>query len=106
MQSFKESPEFHFIVGEERRKITIHAGLLKDLSPPLHALVSNGLMKESLSREAVLDDVDEETFIAFCQYVYHGVYAIPSHKVDARSVLAMRSAYKSAISSNAAIQLI
>lgn len=74
------SPEFHFLVGSERRLLTIHAGLVQNLSSPLYALINNGHMEESLSREAVLDDIDEDTFIAFCEYGYRGSYSSPSRK--------------------------
>lgn len=34
-------------------------------------------MKESISRVATLDDVETETFIAFCEYAYTGAYVTP-----------------------------
>jgi hypothetical protein len=34
-------------------------------------------MEESLSRTAVIDDVEEETFIAFCEFGYRGKYTTP-----------------------------
>lgn len=51
-------------------------------------------MEESLSREAVLDDIEEDTFIAFCEYGYRGFYSTPSEKGDeseSRSYCMVRS---------------
>jgi hypothetical protein len=40
-------------------------------------------MKESHSRIAVLDDVEEDVFIGFCEYSYTGTYMTPDHKTNA-----------------------
>lgn len=83
MENFKEliqSPEFHFLVGHDRRKLTIHAGLAHNLSAPLDALMNNCCMKEAVTRTAIIDDVEEETFIAFCEFGYKGNYATPCRK--------------------------
>ncbi|KAL2823216.1 hypothetical protein BDW59DRAFT_149085 [Aspergillus cavernicola] len=83
MDNFAEvirSPEFHFLVGHDGRRLTIHAGLVQKLSRPLEALINNGCMKKSLSQTAVMDDVEEETFIAFCDFGYRGKYTTPCRK--------------------------
>lgn len=33
-------------------------------------------MKESVSKTATIDDVEEETFIAFCEFGYKGRYTV------------------------------
>lgn len=42
--------------------------------------MNNGQMKESGSRLAVLEDVEVDTFIAFCEYAYTGRYTVPSRE--------------------------
>lgn len=74
------SSEFHFLIGHDQRKLTIHAGLVRNLSAPLDALINNGCMKEAVSRTATIDDVEEETFIAFCEFGYKGNYTTPCRK--------------------------
>lgn len=37
-------------------------------------------MKESVSRTAIIDDVEEETFILFCEFGYRGNYTTPCRK--------------------------
>jgi hypothetical protein len=39
--------------------------------------MNNGCMKESVSKTATIDDVEEETFIAFCEFGYKGRYTTP-----------------------------
>jgi hypothetical protein len=70
------SPEFHFLIGHDQRKLTIHAGLVRNLSAPLDALM-NGSMKEAVCRTATIDDVEEDTFIAFREFAYRGEYNTP-----------------------------
>lgn len=79
-QRLIRSPEFHFLIGHDRRKLTIHAGLVHNLSAPLDALMNNGCMKEAVTRTATIDDVEEETFIAFCEFGYKGNYTTPYRK--------------------------
>lgn len=70
-----QSPQFTFLVGEEETRLSIHAAVLDGLSGPLNAMVNNG-MKESISRVAVLKDVEVEIFAAFCEFAYTGLYQI------------------------------
>jgi hypothetical protein len=37
----------------------------------------NGSMKEPVCRTATIDDVEEVTFIAFCEFAYRGKYNTP-----------------------------
>ncbi|KAL1855086.1 hypothetical protein Plec18167_002070 [Paecilomyces lecythidis] len=71
------SSHFIFVVGQERTPLTIHSAILQNLSEPLYALINNGVMKESTARLATLNDVETDTFIAFCEYAYTGAYATP-----------------------------
>jgi hypothetical protein len=34
-------------------------------------------MAESIANRAILDDIDEDTFVRFCEYAYTGDYSIP-----------------------------
>lgn len=81
-QRVVRSPEFHFFIGHDRRKLTIHAGLAHNLSAPLDALMNNGCMEEAVSRTATIADVEEGTFLAFCEFGYKGNYTTPcrNHK--------------------------
>ncbi|EER36362.1 conserved hypothetical protein [Histoplasma capsulatum H143] len=76
-KSIIRSPHFNFLVGKDRSCLTIHAGVVQNISEPISALINNGRMVESNSRVAVLEDVDENTFIGFCEYVYTGTYVTP-----------------------------
>lgn len=70
------SPHFTFLVGQDRTPITIHADVVKDLSAPLHAMINNGVMIESATKVAVLEDVEVEVFQKFCQFAYTGDYTV------------------------------
>jgi hypothetical protein len=70
------SPQFTFLVGKNRVPITIHADIVTDLSAPLAAMINNGVMTESTTRIAVLDDVEEWVFRKFCQFSYTGSYSV------------------------------
>lgn len=37
-------------------------------------------MKESVSRTAIIDDIEEETFILFCEFGYRETYTTPYRK--------------------------
>lgn len=70
------SPHFTSLVGKDRTPITIHADVVKDISAPLHAMINNGVMTESTTRVAVLEDVEVEVFQKFCQFAYTGNYTV------------------------------
>lgn len=63
-------------MGENRTPITTHADVVADLSAPLAALINNGVMTESTTRVAVIDDVEAEVFRKLCQFAYTGSYSI------------------------------
>jgi hypothetical protein len=61
---------------------------VEDHSAPLAALM-NGLMREATDGIAILEDIDEQTFVRFCEYAYMGDYTpaqrqlvLASSKVD------------------------
>jgi hypothetical protein len=68
-------------VGKDRKAIVVHSAAITEHSKVLSALVNNG-MAESQTRSAVLDDVDEQTFIHFCQFAYTGDYSTPPFTED------------------------
>lgn len=47
------------------------------LPDPLHALINNSHMTESLAGFATLNDVEEDTFIRFSEYAYTSQYITP-----------------------------
>jgi hypothetical protein len=71
--SITSSPPITFVVGPNQEEHTIHSALVAHQSAALNALV-NGGMKESIDRRVVWNDVDEEVFIRFSQFVYTGDY--------------------------------
>lgn len=70
-----ETDLFTFLLGLEEVPLKIHEGLVKNLSQPLHAMMTNG-MKESIDRKARLKDVDPQTFAIFAEYAYSGAYRL------------------------------
>lgn len=64
---------FKFLIGPEEVEISVHAGVLEDLSEPLHKMTTNG-MKESEERVARLPETDVKTFLRVCEYAYSGSY--------------------------------
>ena len=67
------STPFKFLIGRSRKLFTVHAALIAHHSKPLDILV-NGDMSEAKEGCALLDDVDEYTFVRFSQYAYTGDY--------------------------------
>ena len=67
------SDTFDFLVGSEGNRYTLHRKLVAHHSEPLNVLI-NGSMSEAKQNFAVLKDVDEDTFVRFCQYAYTGAY--------------------------------
>ena len=68
------SPPFQFFVGKDRTCLTVPQCLAKDLSDPLYAMMSNEHMKEAREGRANLEDVEESTFVGFCEFAYTGDY--------------------------------
>lgn len=56
----------------------IHRAVAAGVSKPLERLM-NGGMCEAQNGEAVLKDVDEQTFARFCQWAYVGYYTAGVH---------------------------
>ncbi|KAG6011790.1 hypothetical protein E4U43_008128 [Claviceps pusilla] len=77
--SFMASKPFEFVVGPEKKVFAIHSALVASQSAVLERLV-NGDMKEAKEGSAVLEHVDEQTFIRFSQYAYMGIYRYPSYR--------------------------
>ncbi|PVH69385.1 hypothetical protein DL98DRAFT_661718 [Cadophora sp. DSE1049] len=70
------SKPFQFIIGPsgpDRKLCTIHTAVVESLSGPL-AVMMNGSMHEAIDGVATLEDVDEQTFVRFCEYAYMGDY--------------------------------
>lgn len=70
------SKQFVFIIGIDAKKFQVHSSAIAQLSRPLHALINCG-MKESVELYTVWEDVDEETFVAFAEFMYTGDYPDP-----------------------------
>ncbi|RAL04243.1 uncharacterized protein BO80DRAFT_486638 [Aspergillus ibericus CBS 121593] len=68
---------FTFVVGQERKEITVHSRSLANLSSPLNNLM-NGKMQEANRRQADWSGVEEMTFVLLCEYAYTRDYTPPS----------------------------
>ncbi|EGX87867.1 hypothetical protein CCM_09490 [Cordyceps militaris CM01] len=71
--SFLSSKPYTFLVGPEKREFYIHASLAASKSSVLGAVV-NGSKDEATDGYTVWEEVDEDTFVRFGQYVYTGDY--------------------------------
>lgn len=56
--------------------MTIHKALVAAQSAALRGLVT-GSMEEANSGKVVWEDVDEDTFVLFAEFLYTGDYATP-----------------------------
>ncbi|KAI6438370.1 hypothetical protein MCOR17_011960, partial [Pyricularia oryzae] len=83
-KSVATSAPFRFIVGPERQNFTIHSYLISEQSPVLKALVEGGF-KEATERSVEWDDVNEQTFVSFWQFVYSGDYETPEQLLPPES---------------------
>ncbi|KAL7942926.1 hypothetical protein V8C42DRAFT_330768 [Trichoderma barbatum] len=72
-RSITSSPHFTFLVGPDHKEHTIHSALVAHQSKALNTLI-NGQMKEATERRVIWEEIDEETFIRFSQYLYTGNY--------------------------------
>jgi hypothetical protein len=70
------SKQFVFIVGENQAEFTVHAAIIAKQSKALDVLI-NGSMKEASDGKAIFKDIQEDTFIRFCQFAYTGDYTTP-----------------------------
>ena len=78
-QRIVQGSVFRFLVGKHQRPMTVHTALVAEQSSALRALVS-GFMEEANIGTAVWEDVEEDTFAQFAQFVYTGDYPPPSCK--------------------------
>ncbi|EER45195.1 conserved hypothetical protein [Histoplasma capsulatum H143] len=76
-KSIIHSSHFNFLVGKDHFCLTIHAGVVQNISEPISALINNSQMIEFNSQVTVLEDMDENTSIGFCEYVYTDTYVTP-----------------------------
>ncbi|KAL2036743.1 hypothetical protein N7G274_010538 [Stereocaulon virgatum] len=78
-QNIYASTPFKFII--DGKPLYIHAALVSRNSKPLGRLI-NGPMAEAQQGFAVIDDVDEGTFVRFIQWAYNGYYDAAKHEND------------------------
>ncbi|PHH79274.1 hypothetical protein CDD80_5269 [Ophiocordyceps camponoti-rufipedis] len=72
------TPLFRFVVGPDKRNFHIHSTLVARQSPVLDRLINGDSFKESKDQEVIWKDVDEKTFVRFCQFAYTGNYDGPT----------------------------
>ena len=60
-------------MGEGSKTFTIHSYLIANQSRVLEVLI-NGSLKEANERQVVWKDVEVDTFLHFCQFIYTGDY--------------------------------
>ena len=81
-----------------KKPFSVHTEAIAQQSKVLNALI-NGRMIEAQKRSATLEDVDEGTFIRFCQFAYTGDYAVPlpsfNHVEEAPTTCEVRSKHGS-----------
>lgn len=70
------SKQFVFIVGENQAAFTVHAAIIAKQSKALDVLIK-GSMGEASEGKAIIKDIEEDTFILFCQFAYTGDYTTP-----------------------------
>ena len=72
--SFRGEKVFTFQIGPTKEEIQMHPSVVKAISQPLYALMTNGHLEESISRVAKLPEADPETFHLFTQWAYSRTY--------------------------------
>src|ERR1700733_507674 len=78
--SFISSHPFRFLIGPDKKTFYIHTELVAQHSSTLGALVS-GPMAEAKENCAILEDVDEGTFVRFAEYMYTNDYSVPDPEI-------------------------
>lgn len=63
---------FIFLIGPAKRVFRVHVSAFKRISEPLAYMMTNGKMKESLEKEAVLDDIEPIAFAHLAKFAYFG----------------------------------
>ncbi|KAI4653449.1 hypothetical protein J4E93_001215 [Alternaria ventricosa] len=75
------STQFTFLLGDTREPVTVHAGVMSQVSEPLDRLI-NGSMKEAQEKCAALPHVDREVFLGLVEYAYRGDYNVLPCEID------------------------
>ena len=75
--SILRSGVFRFLIGDDAQPFTVPRGLFKDVSDPLHSMINNEQLKESIEGQAIITDCEGEVFAALCQYCLTGAYDVP-----------------------------
>jgi hypothetical protein len=75
------SPQFTFLLGENREPVTVHAGAISALSKPFDRLI-NSPMKEAQEKCAELPHIDRDVFLGLVEYAYRGNYTALSCEID------------------------
>jgi hypothetical protein len=70
------SKQFVFVIGESQVAFTVHAAVIAKQSKALDVLI-NGPMAEASDGKAIFEDIQEDTFLRFCQFAYTGNYTTP-----------------------------
>ncbi|EGE02933.1 hypothetical protein TEQG_01971 [Trichophyton equinum CBS 127.97] len=76
---------FTFLIGPEKVPFVVNSEAIAKQSSVLHGLV-NGNMLEAQSKTVVWPDVDEDTFVRFCEFCYLDNYSPPSCGWDGNTV--------------------
>ncbi|KAF3896759.1 BTB domain-containing protein [Trichophyton interdigitale] len=76
---------FTFLIGPEKVLFVVNSEAIAKQSSVLHGLV-NGNMLEAQSKTVVWPDVDEDTFVRFCEFCYLDNYSPPSCGWDGNTV--------------------
>jgi hypothetical protein len=58
------------------KSFRIYTNLVAKVSFVMDAMMNNGTMSESLSKIATLAEVEGQTFVLFCQWLYTGIYRL------------------------------
>lgn len=77
-----ESPHVTFIVGRDKKTVVAHAKAVAATSKQLDELIK-GAMSESAESRVMIEDLEPEDFIRFCEYAYCGDYTVPMDKRSA-----------------------
>jgi len=75
------SAQFTFLLGDTREPVTVHAGIMSEVSEPLDRLI-NGSMKEAQENCAALSHVDREVFLGLVEYAYRSDYNVLPCEID------------------------
>jgi hypothetical protein len=81
VNSVFSSKQFVFVFGESQAEFFVHAAVISKQSKALDVLI-NGPMAEASDGKAIFEDIQEDTFIRFCPFMYTGNYTTPefTHK--------------------------